>query len=63
MLRLSVQAAHKAGIPIAMCGELASDLRWTELLMNMGFDSLSMGLHHILPVRQHLASLNYHPES
>ncbi len=63
MLRLSVQAAHKAGIPIAMCGELASDLRWTELLLNMGFDSLSMGLHHILPVRKHLASLNYHPES
>jgi len=63
MLRLSVQAAHKAGIPIAMCGELASDLRWTELLLNMGFDSLSMGLHHILPVRKHLASLNYHPEN
>lgn len=62
MLRLSVQAAHKANIPIAMCGELASDLRWTEQLMNMGFDSLSMGLHHILPVRKHLASLSYHPE-
>jgi len=63
MLRMSVQAAHKAGIPIAMCGELAADLKWTERLMNMGFDSLSMSLHHILPTRKHLASLNYHPES
>lgn len=62
MLRLSVQAAHRAGIPIAMCGELAADLNWTERLMNMGFDSLSMSLHHILPARKHLASLNYHPE-
>jgi len=62
MLRQSVQAAHKAGIPISMCGELAADPRWTEQLMNMGFDSLSMGLHHLLGVRKHLASLNYHPE-
>jgi len=62
MLRQSVQAAHKAGIPISMCGELAADPRWTEQLMNMGFDSLSMGLHHLLVVRKHLASLNYHPE-
>ncbi|OIO70317.1 MAG: phosphoenolpyruvate--protein phosphotransferase [Zetaproteobacteria bacterium CG12_big_fil_rev_8_21_14_0_65_55_1124] len=63
MLRQSVRAAHKAGIPIAMCGELAADPKWTELLMNMGFDSLSMGLHHILPVRKHLASLNYRPDN
>jgi len=32
-------------------------------LMNMGFDSLSMGLHHVLPVRKHLACLNYRPET
>jgi len=63
MLRQSVHAAHKAGIPIAMCGELAADLRWTEQLMNMGFDALSMALHQILPARKHLASLNYHPEN
>lgn len=62
MLRMSVQAAHRAGIPIAMCGELAADPRWTEQLMNMGFDALSMGLPHLLPVRKHLASLNHHPE-
>jgi len=63
MLRCTVKAARKAGIPVAMCGELAADPRWTELLMNMGFDTLSMGLHHILPMRKHLASLDYHPES
>jgi len=62
MLRQAVQAAHRAGIPIAMCGELAADLRWTEQLMNMGFDSLSMALHQILPARKYLASLNHHPE-
>jgi phosphoenolpyruvate-protein phosphotransferase (PTS system enzyme I) len=63
MLRFSVKAARKAGIPIAMCGELAADLHWTEHLMNMGFDSLSMGLQHILPTRKHLSTLTYRPEA
>ncbi|MDX8390961.1 MAG: phosphoenolpyruvate--protein phosphotransferase [Mariprofundaceae bacterium] len=59
MLRQTAQAAKAAGIEVGMCGELASDLGWTETLMNMGFDSLSMSLQHILPIRKHLASLHY----
>ncbi len=62
MLRDTSRAAKKAGIPIAICGELAADIEWTERLMNMGFDSLSMSLNHILPVRKHLRRLHYHPE-
>jgi len=62
MLRLTVCAAKKAGLPITICGELAADTKWTEQLMNMGFDALSMSLNHILPVRKRLSSLHYHPE-
>lgn len=62
MLRLTVRAAKKAGIPVTICGELAADTQWTEKLMNMGFDALSMSLNHILPVRKRLGSLHYHPE-
>ncbi|MDQ6960732.1 MAG: aldolase/citrate lyase family protein, partial [Mariprofundaceae bacterium] len=62
MLRLTVRAAKKAGIPITMCGEMAADRKWTERLMNMGFDALSMSLNHILPVRKRLSGLYYHPE-
>jgi len=62
MLRLTIRAAKKAGIPVTICGELAADTQWTEKLMNMGFDALSMSLNHILPVRKHLSRLNYHPE-
>jgi len=62
MLRLTVHAAKKAGIPVTMCGEMAADTEWTERLMNMGFDALSMSLNHILPVRKHLSRLHYHPE-
>ena len=62
MLRLTTRAAKEAGVPVTMCGEMAADIEWTERLMNMGFDALSMSLNHILPVRKHLSSLYYHPE-
>jgi len=41
---------------------MAADRKWTERLMNMGFDALSMSINHILPVRKHLSHLQYHPE-
>jgi len=63
MLRQTVRAAKRAAIPIAICGELAADINWTERLMNMGFDALSMSLNHILPVRKHLRRLYYRPEA
>jgi len=62
MLRLIVSAGRKQGIPVGMCGELAADTNWTEKLMNMGFDCLSMSVHHILPVRKHLSHLRWKPE-
>lgn len=62
MLRLTLLAAKKAEIPVTICGELAADIKWTERLMNMGFDTLSMSLNHILPVRKHLSCLHYHPD-
>jgi len=62
MLRMIVAAAREHDIPVAMCGELAADTDWTERLMNMGFDCLSMSVHHILPVRKHLSHLRWRPE-
>jgi len=62
MLRLIVHAAKKADIPVTICGEIAADTAWTERLMNIGFDTLSMSLNHILPVRKHLKGLRYQPE-
>lgn len=62
LLRLTVRAAKMAGIPVTICGEMAADAEWTERLMNMGLDALSMSLNHILSVRKHLGRLHYHPE-
>lgn len=61
LLEHTVAAAKRAGIPVMMCGEMAGDPHWTEMLLNMGFDALSMSLSRILPIRKHLAELVYRP--
>ncbi|MDR0964969.1 MAG: phosphoenolpyruvate--protein phosphotransferase [Myxococcales bacterium] len=41
-LEFVVQSAHAAGIPVAVCGEMAGDPLYTFLLLGIGFDELSM---------------------
>jgi phosphotransferase system enzyme I (PtsI) len=41
-LRHVVEAGHRAGIPVGLCGEMAADPRLTPICIGLGFDSLSM---------------------
>ena len=49
--------AHKEGITVSICGELAADMEWTEKFWEMGIDSLSMVPRQILPLRKKLKEL------
>lgn len=51
-LRRVVQAAHGAGIPACLCGEMAGDPLYLPILLGLGFDELSMGAWSILRVKQ-----------
>ncbi|MEI7816018.1 MAG: phosphoenolpyruvate--protein phosphotransferase [Desulfuromonadales bacterium] len=51
-LRRIVQAAHGAGIPACLCGEMAGDSLYLPILLGLGFDELSMGAGSILRVKQ-----------
>jgi phosphotransferase system enzyme I (PtsI) len=42
IIRDTVRAAHTQGIPVAMCGEMAGEPIYSQLLVGMGIDSLSM---------------------
>lgn len=42
MIRQVVVAGHEAGIPVAMCGEMAGDLAVLPVLLGLGLDELSM---------------------
>ncbi|MGF1869189.1 phosphoenolpyruvate--protein phosphotransferase [Photobacterium indicum] len=52
MIELAVKAAHDAGIPIGICGEMAGDPKLTETLIGMGIDKLSMSPIRIAAVKQ-----------
>ncbi|MBW4054442.1 MAG: phosphoenolpyruvate--protein phosphotransferase [Proteobacteria bacterium] len=51
-LRQIVQAAHEAGIPACLCGEMAGDPLYLPVLLGLGFDELSMGAGSLLRVKQ-----------
>lgn len=44
LIKMTIDAGKQAGIPVAMCGEMAGDPRYTRLLLGMGLTEFSM--HH-----------------
>ncbi len=52
LIALAISTSNKAGIPVAVCGEMAGDIRFTRLLLGMGLLDFSMHPAHILSVKQ-----------
>jgi phosphotransferase system enzyme I (PtsI) len=61
LIRLAAEAAKKEGIPISVCGELSAKPEWTETLLNLDMDALSMSLNKLLLIRRQLRQLKYNP--
>ncbi len=58
LIKMTIDAAHKAQIPCKMCGEMAGDREAVPLLIGMGLDEFSMSTQLILGVRKQVAGLN-----
>ena len=58
LLDMTVSAAQKAGIPVAICGGMAGDARLTRLLIGMGFRELSMPAALLPEVKQEILNSN-----
>lgn len=55
-----IAAAHGAGIPVAMCGEMAGDPIAVPLLLGMGLDEFSMSAGAIAKTRRLIGQLSAH---
>ena len=52
LIAMTIQAAKKARIPVAMCGEMAGDPRYTRLLLGLGLKEFSMHPATLLEVKK-----------
>ena len=52
MIRHTVEAGHRHGCWVGICGELGADLTLTETFLRMGLDELSVSPSAVLPLRK-----------
>lgn len=58
-IKKTIEAGHKIGIPVGICGEIAGDPIATKLLVGLGVDSLSMNPASIPVVKAILPKINF----
>jgi phosphoenolpyruvate-protein phosphotransferase (PTS system enzyme I) len=59
MIKWACDAAWAVGIPCSLCGEMAGDPRFTEMLIGLGVSTLSMSAVSLPLVRAEIAEINY----
>ena len=59
MVHHVVQAAHREGITVSVCGEMVSEPLSTLLLVGLGVDELSMTPWNIMEVKKFIRSISY----
>ena len=62
MIRQTVEAGHRHGCWVGICGELGADQTLTETFLRYGVDELSVSPPAILPLRKKIRSLDLSKE-
>ncbi len=52
LINITLQAGKRADIPVAMCGEMAGDTRYTRLLLGLGLREFSAHPSNLLEIKQ-----------
>jgi phosphotransferase system enzyme I (PtsI) len=52
LIAMTIRAGKNAGIPVAMCGEMAGDTRYTRLLLGLGLTEFSMHPAGLLQIKK-----------
>ncbi|MHB1951630.1 MAG: phosphoenolpyruvate--protein phosphotransferase [Acidiferrobacteraceae bacterium] len=56
LIKMTIDAGRAARIPVAMCGEMAGDVRYTRLLLGLGLTEFSMHPSAVLEIKQIICS-------
>jgi len=59
LIRMTVRNAHKAKIKVAICGEMASEKKYIELLIGLGIDEFSVSPGRLLMVKNEILNVNF----
>jgi phosphotransferase system enzyme I (PtsI) len=60
LIKMTVDAAHARGIPVALCGEMGSEITYTILLLGLGVDEFSVAPPVIVPeVKKLIRTVRY----
>ena len=57
-IQMTVEAGHRHGTWVGICGELGADTTLTETFLRMGVDELSVNPKSVLPLRKTIRGLN-----
>ena len=52
LIQMTIDAGVQGGIPVAMCGEMAGDPRYTRLLLGLGLTEFSMHPANVLEIKR-----------
>ena len=52
LIKMTIDAGAKAGVPVAMCGEMAGESKYTKLLLGLGLRNFSMEPDSILEIKK-----------
>jgi phosphotransferase system enzyme I (PtsI) len=57
-IKMTINAGHRHGCWVGICGELGADLSLTETFLRMGVDELSVNAKSVLPLRKAIRSID-----
>jgi len=58
LIEMTIKNAHKNGIWVGICGELAADISLTETFIKMGVDELSVSPPYVLKLRERIRNID-----
>ena len=62
-IRMTIEAGHRHGCWVGICGELGADLTLTETFLRMGVDELSVNPKSVLPLRKFIRGIDLRTEA